>query len=133
MMAATQDPSRPTVLVVDDEADIRDLARAILEIDGFAVVEEAEDGPQALQRYVELDPPLTPTVVLLDNRMPGLSGLQVAQQMLSDHPEQTIVLFSAHLEASVVAEARELGIAASVSKTDTQRLPAILRSLISAR
>ena len=122
----------PTVLVVDDEADIRELARAILELGGFDVVSEAADGAQALEHFVQLDPPPVPSVVLLDNRMPGLSGLQVAERMLSLHPEQVIVLFSAHLDGAVESQARDLGVAACVSKMDAPRLPEILRPLLAA-
>ena len=63
------------------------LARVFLERGGFNVVDEAEDGPQALERFQDLNPPPVPSVVLLDNRMPGLTGLEVAEQMLAQHPE----------------------------------------------
>ena len=39
--------------------------------------------------------------MLLDNRMPGPSGLEVAAEMLSDFPTQIVVLFSAHLDADI--------------------------------
>ena len=77
---------------------MRLLARVFLERGGFNVVDEAEDGPQALERFQDLNPPPIPSVVLLDNRMPGLTGLEVAEQMLARHPSQVIVLFSAHLD-----------------------------------
>ena len=120
----------PTVLVVDDEPDVRDLARAILEMGGFQVVDEAEDGNQALTRFVDLAPPPMPTVVLLDNRMPGLSGLRVAEEMLHHNPEQMIILFSAHLDGDVEERAKEIGVAACVSKMDAPRLPEILRRIL---
>src|ERR1700710_703339 len=94
----------PSVFVVDDEPEMRMLARVFLERGGFKVVDEAEDGPQALERFLDLNPPPIPSVVLLDNRMPGLTGLEVAEQMLARHPSQVIVLFSAHLERLVVGE-----------------------------
>ena len=84
--------------MVDDEPEMRMLARVFLERGGFNVIDEAEDGSQALERFQELNPPPIPSVVLLDNRMPGLTGLEVAEQMLSQHPDQVIVLFSAHLD-----------------------------------
>jgi CheY-like chemotaxis protein len=121
---------RPTVLVADDEPDIRELARVLLEMDGFDVVAEAADGAQAVERYVELDPPPVPSVVLLDNRMPRLTGLDAAEQILTRRPEQVVVLFSAHLDPSVTIRARELGVAACVSKVDTAKLPRILRDLL---
>ena len=92
------------VLLVDDEPDIRDLARLILEVDGLSVV-EATSGTEALQQYFELAPPPVPAAVVLDQRMPGLSGLEVAEQMLSHNPGQVIVLFSAHLDQEARAEA----------------------------
>ena len=106
------------------------LARVFLERGGFNVVDEAEDGPQALERFHDLNPPPIPSVVLLDNRMPGLTGLEVAEQMLAQHPDQVIVLFSAHLDTAVEEKARAIGIAACVSKMKASRLPEIIRTLL---
>ena len=103
---------------MDDEPEMRMLAGVFLKRGGFDVVGEAEDGPQALERFNELDPPQVPAVVLLDNRMPGLTGLEVAEQMLAQHPSQVIVLFSAHLDDAVKAKARAIGIAACASKME---------------
>src|SRR4051812_18181781 len=122
--------ARPTVLVVDDEPDMRLLARTLLERSGLDVVGEAADGSQALERFDELDPPPVPTVVVLDNRMPGLTGLQVAERMLTRHPEQVIVLFSAHLDESVEQGARDAGVAACVSKTRMGQLSNVIWSLL---
>jgi CheY-like chemotaxis protein len=97
---------------------------------GFNVVDEAEDGPQGLARFLDLNPPALPSVVLLDNHMPGLTGLEVADLMLSRYPTQMIVLFSAHIDDSTREEARDIGIAACVSKTDVSRLPEIIRALL---
>ena len=71
-------------------------------------------------------------MVLLDNRMPGLTGLEVAEQMLRHNPDQVIVLFSAHLDGTVEEEAKALGVAACVSKMDAPRLPEILRRFLPA-
>jgi two-component system, chemotaxis family, chemotaxis protein CheY len=130
MTAPVQTAVAPSVFVVDDESEMRLLARVFLERGGFNVVDEAADGPQALERFLELNPPPIPSVVLLDNRMPGLTGLEVAEQMLAQHPSQVIVLFSAHLEPLVEEEARAIGIAACVSKTKASRLPGIIRELL---
>ena len=120
----------PSVFVVDDEEEMRMLARVFLERGGFNVVDEAADGPEALERFDVLDPPPVPSVVLLDNRMPGLTGLEVAEQMLERHPGQVIVLFSAHLDYAVKERARAIGIAACVSKMEASRLPEIIRNLL---
>jgi CheY-like chemotaxis protein len=120
-----------SVLLVDDERDIRELARLYLEMDGLEV-NEASDGAQALQRFIELNPPPQPSVVVLDNRMPGLSGVEVAEKMLSIYPEQLIVLFSAFLDPATENAANAVGVAACVSKSDLRRLPQIIRGLTPA-
>ena len=120
----------PSVFVVDDEPEMRMLARVFLERGGFNVVDEAGDGSQALERFHELDPPPVPSVVLLDNRMPGLTGLEVAELMLAQHPSQVIVLFSAHLDPAVREKARTIGIAACVSKMEASKLADIIRTLL---
>ena len=124
--------ARPTVLVADDEPDIRQLARLILEMDGFEVVAEAEDGAQALDLYLALSPASLPAVVLLDNRMPALTGLEAAEQILARHADQLVVLFSAHFDGAEVARAHELGVAACVDKPDASGLGGVLRALLPA-
>jgi two-component system, chemotaxis family, chemotaxis protein CheY len=119
-----------TILVVDDDADMRFLARSVLEVSGIEVAGEAADGPEALAKLAELDPPPVPTVVLLDNQMPGPSGLEVAAQILRDHPEQLIVLFSAYLDDDIIAQATALGVTSCVSKGDAMELPQILTDLV---
>jgi CheY-like chemotaxis protein len=130
MTAPVQTAVAPSVFVVDDEPEMRLLARVFLERGGFNVVDEAADGPQALERFHDLNPPPIPSVVLLDNRMPGLTGLEVAEQMLAQHPSQVIILFSAHLDPGVEDKAREIGITACVSKTKASKLPTIMRGLL---
>ena len=63
--------TKPTVLIVDDEVDIRLLVRAILESSdlGVDVVGEAVDGNEAMAVFDTLDPPDVPDVVILANRM----------------------------------------------------------------
>jgi len=82
-----------TILVVDDEPDIRLMSRYMLEANGFKVI-EASDGPSCLQMMREVAPDL----VLLDIRMPGPDGWTVLREILSD-PELAripVVMASAH-------------------------------------
>lgn len=136
MPAPTTEPDSAvaplTILVVDDAPDMRFLARAVLERAGIEVVAEATDGREALEAFHALDPPPVPTVIVLDNMMPGLTGLEAAKDMLAAFPSQLIVLFSAYLSPEIEAEARALGISACVSKIDVGRLPEIVRRLAEA-
>ncbi len=133
MTVSEQAVEAPSVLVVDDEPEMRMLARAFLVRAGFSVIDEAADGRQALERFDVLDPPPIPSVVLLDNRMPGLTGLEVAEEMLARHPSQVIVIFSAHLDPDIEEQARTIGVAACVSKMKASRLPEIIRALLQQR
>ncbi len=130
-MTANAPEDYPSVLVVDDEPDMRDLARLVLEMDGL-VVHEAADGAEALEQFFKLNPPPVPSAVVLDNRMPGLTGLEVAERMLSHNPDQVIVLFSAHLDRAAEAAAKDAGVAMCVSKVDARHLPRLIRELLAA-
>ena len=79
--------SKRTVLVVDDDAGVRLLCRVQLEEAHFRVV-EASDGHEALE-LVRSDPP---DLILLDILMPGVSGWQVAADLLNDRSTDHIPL-----------------------------------------
>jgi DNA-binding NarL/FixJ family response regulator len=81
---------RPTALIVDDHAEFRASARALLEADGFAVVGEAGDGAQAIEAIRAL----RPDVVLLDVQLPGADGLAVAEAIAGGHDPPAVVLTS---------------------------------------
>ena len=77
MTVNVQSAVRPSVFVVDDEPEMRTLARVFLERGGFNVVNGGrKTAQQALDRCMDLNSPPIPSVVLLDNRMPGLTGLR---------------------------------------------------------
>lgn len=75
------------VLIVDDHAPFRALARMVLVADGFDVVGEAGDGDDALATARDL----RPDVVLLDVQLPGTDGFGVAEA-LAGQPEAPVVV-----------------------------------------
>jgi DNA-binding NarL/FixJ family response regulator len=78
------------VLIVDDHAPFRALARMVLVADGFDVVGEAGDGPDALAAAHDLHP----DVVLLDVQLPGTDGFAVAEELAAHPPAPAVVLVS---------------------------------------
>ena len=113
------------VLIVDDEEDMRVLVRSLIEIanHGLSVAGEAANGDEALRRWRDQQP----EVVLLDQRMPGLSGLETAELMLREKPHQTVILFTAFLDPEVKTAAEDIGVKACVAKTDVQKVITRLR------
>lgn len=80
-----------TALVVDDEQLAREELRFLLRsFPGVEVVGEAADGPEALERIRELGP----DIIFLDVQMPGLSGLQVVREMLTEGSPLPHVIFA---------------------------------------
>ena len=112
------------VLIVDDEEDMRALVRATIEIadEGLTVAAEAADGETA----VSIVRSEHPEVVVLDHRMPGISGLDTARRILAEHPEQAIVLFSSFLDRDVVRAAQRMGVRMCLAKDDIRHLPDVI-------
>jgi two-component system nitrogen regulation response regulator NtrX len=90
------------ILIVDDEADIRDLVAGILEDEGFKT-RTARDSDQALSEISNRPPSL----VFLDIWLQGskLDGLQLLEQVKRDHAEMPVVMISGHgnIETAVAA------------------------------
>jgi CheY-like chemotaxis protein len=85
-----------TVLIVDDHAGFRSMARALLESGGFVVVGEAADGSTALACAAALRPDL----VLLDVQLPDLDGFAVTEQLAQSSHAPVIVLTSGRPRSS---------------------------------
>ena len=111
-------------LIVDDDEDMRFLVRVLIEAanEGLTVVAEAVNAQEAVDRWREH----RPDVIVLDNRMPGRSGLDAAAEILGEHPRQSIILFSAYLDDETTTRAIELGVRACLAKDHYDELPAAL-------
>lgn len=97
---------RGRILVVDDEAQIRRVIRKVLCADGYDVL-EANGGTQALATLEEHDV----DTVLLDMRMPDMTGVEVCKRIRSTHrhAHTPVVFLSGASERSVRRQAREAG------------------------
>jgi CheY-like chemotaxis protein len=112
------------VLVVDDTPDIRFMLGVLLGDAGMEV-EEVSSGRAAVDRILDADAPALDAVVL-DHRMPVMTGLDVARAMAEAGANVPTVLFSAYLNPALHAEALGMG-ATPVVKTDLDGLLAALR------
>jgi|SRR5215217_1261377 len=125
MTSGTDIPATRTVrvLTVDDQAIFRGVARDVIEATaGFESVGEACNGTECLEAVARLAPDL----VLLDVRMPGMTGIEVARRLSETHPKPVIVLISIE-ERSDVPSVAQLGSVPLVRKQDFG--PRLLRRL----
>ena len=120
-----------TALIVDDDEDMRWLVRTTIDLSaGLGVVSDEANGVEdalALWRAEQHD------VVVLDYQMPDSNGLDLAEAMLAERPEQDVILFSAYLDDSALRRAEQLGVRGCVSKDRVRELPRIVRALLAGR
>src|SRR5947207_9508640 len=95
---------KPKILVIDDDAGIRESLRMTLEYDGYEVI-GAATGPEGLN-LVERD---APDLVLLDVKMPGMDGFDVMGRLHSMQSSLPIVMISAHGTGTTGADAIKKG------------------------
>lgn len=101
------------VLIVDDHALHRDGTRRILEqCDDLDVVGDAESGEVALA----LTNRLHPDVVLMDVRLPAMSGIEATRRIARDHPGVRVLIVTAYDEEEFIRGALESGAAGFMSK-----------------
>lgn len=117
--------SASTVLVVDDDADIRSTLREVLTSAGYRV-EVARDGAQGLARLLEL----APEVALVDVQMPGLSGTELLARLANEDVTTRVVMMTAF--ASRETEATVLEHAAHAFLTKPFELEVVLAAVSSA-
>ncbi|OGV76601.1 MAG: DNA-binding response regulator [Methylotenera sp. RIFCSPLOWO2_02_FULL_45_14] len=85
--------SQINVMLVDDHAVVRMGFKMLLESDvDIKVIAEAENGEQAIQRYMEHKP----NVVVMDITMPGIGGLEAIERILAKDNSAKILVLSAH-------------------------------------
>ena len=120
---------KQTILVIDDEAAIRDSLRMILEYDGYDTL-LAPSGQQGLVR-VERD---RPDLVLLDVKMPGLDGLEVLRKLRELDELVPVVMISGHGTMSTAVEATKLGAFDFLEKPlSSERIRLSLRNALNQR
>jgi putative two-component system response regulator len=93
-----------TILIVDDEDAIRSMLTRKLELEGYNC-EVAVDGKEALWKAFMKDFDL----VLMDIKMPGMSGMEALPQMVTDHPDTCVIMITAVADAKTAVEAMKLG------------------------
>ena len=118
-----QPPDCKTVLVVDDDRDIRDVLTDALEAEGYSVV-TAADGQEALDWL--RSGAARPCIILLDLMMPKMDGIQFRTEALNDANLARIPVVVLSADPSAIVAAKSLNFAGSLRK------PVPLEALLAA-
>ena len=117
------------ILIIDDEAAIRESLDALLSMEGFSVT-AAADGPAGLEQLAanEFD------LLLLDLALPGESGIELLPRILEMQPDLPVIMITAYGTVSNVVDAIRAGAENFVQKPwDNEKLLADIRAAIGKR
>ena len=109
------------MLIVEDNGSMRHLLRSI--VGEWAEVFECEDGSQALSCYERV----RPDWVLMDIRMPGVSGIEATRRILASHADARVVMVTNFADERMREKAQRAGACGYVLKEDLSVLSEILR------
>jgi two-component system nitrogen regulation response regulator NtrX len=117
------------ILVIDDEAAVRDSLKMILEYDGYDchLAPSGQDGIAEVRRY-------SPDFVFLDVKMPGVDGLEVLRKIREQDETIPVVMISGHGTVTTAVEATKLGAFDFLEKPlSTERVKVTIRNALDQR
>jgi DNA-binding NarL/FixJ family response regulator len=117
-----------SILIVDDEDDVRLLLRLQLEAQGFEVVGTAPDGATAVSACEDLHP----DAVVLDLLMPRMSGFEAIPKLREIHPDVVIVAYTATAGEFVRTEMARQDVALVLKSGDVRVLAAAIEAGVAA-
>ena len=108
------DYSNITVLIVEDEANVRFTIRAMLQEMDITAVHESKDAAQALA--VMADKPNFFRLVLCDWNMPGMKGIDFLKKVREDNPELPFIMITARADEPSILAAKDANVTAYIRK-----------------
>jgi two-component system chemotaxis response regulator CheY len=105
-----------TVLIVDDSIYMRSLIKSALTSTGLEVVGEAQNGEQAIDLAIELQPDL----ITLDNILPDMMGFEIMKVLKDEGVESKVIMVSAVGQQTVVNKGLALGAEEYIVKPFTE-------------
>jgi len=117
-----------SVLIVDDSIYMRSLIKSALTGAGYNVVGEAQNGEQAIDLAIELQPDL----ITLDNILPDMMGFEILKVLKDEGVESKVIMVSAVGQQTVVNKGLSLGASEYIVKPFTEEdLVSVVKKVIS--
>ena len=111
-------------MIVDDDDDMRFLIRSVIQRadSGVEIVAEADNGTSAMTSWLAE----RPDVVITDQRMPGMTGLELTARLHAEDPDVPVILYSAFLDDAMRAQAEAAGVCAVIDKDRYADIPSAI-------
>jgi len=116
---------RRRMVIADGHPGILASLRCLLERK-FHIVGEASDG----RALIEVATQLRPDIILLDQSMPGMTGIEAAAQLRALVPDCALIMLSAHLDRDLASAAFSAGITGYIVKRDPRQLVDFIRKVV---
>ena len=114
------------ILVVDDQPGVRRLLQEVLRSAGYQV-ETASSGFEALSML----PQVTPDLILLDMKMPGMDGLETLRIIRETDQNVRVIVMTAYGELEILSKAHHMGIVGNFIKPfDIEELKSLIANLV---
>ena len=118
-----------TILIVDDDLDLQFLVTEILHREGYLTI-TAENGRQAVKLVKKQSPP----VVLLDMKLPDMSGMQVLEEIKKLEPAVMVIMLTAYADVKEAVAAMKLGAYHYLTKPfDNEELGLVIKKALQTR
>lgn len=118
------------IILIDDDFLITTALKTILEADPeIHVAATGNTGQEAVDLYRQHQP----AVLLMDIRMEGMSGLEAAERILTDHPEAKILLLTTFADDEYIIHALKIGASGYLLKQDYQSILPAIHAVVSGQ
>jgi two-component system chemotaxis response regulator CheY len=117
------------ILIVDDSRTSRRILRGIIESAGYVVVDEAVNGQEGYDKYVQLKPDL----VTMDITMPIMDGVESLKKIKAEYPEAKVIMVTAAGQKHNMVEAVQSGASEFLAKPfDVEQIKTTIAKILEA-
>jgi len=123
----------PTILIIDDEEDIRSVVKHHLTKANYKVI-EAENGEQAIEKINEGDNPLTIDAAICDIRMPKINGVEAIGYFRKEYPSVPVIVITGFPDTTLAVSLMKQGVKDYIVKpVEKEKLLAAVKKVVSER